>query len=69
MKTKVVKAISVIAILLSAVFVFAQTATEKLVVSGRVTELNSGRVLAGVVVTVKGTPVHTRTNAGGVFNI
>jgi len=69
MKTKVVKAISVIAILLSAVFVFAQTTSEKLVVSGRVTESNSGRAIAGVVVTVKGTPVHTRTNAGGVFNI
>ncbi|WP_243347303.1 vWA domain-containing protein [Parabacteroides sp. FAFU027] len=69
MQTKVVKAISVIAILLSAVFVFAQSTTEKLVVSGRVTDAQSGRAIAGVVVTVKGTQAQTRTNAGGIYTI
>lgn len=69
MKTKVVKAISVIVVLLSAVLVFAQSTSEKMVVSGKVSDAGSGRAIAGVNVMVKGTAVHARTNAGGVYTI
>ncbi len=69
MKTKVVKAISVIAILLSAMLVFAQSTPVKLTVTGKVTEAESGQALAGVSITIKGAKSGTVSDANGRYSI
>ncbi len=69
MKTKVIKAISVIVVLLSAVLVFAQTVPVKLNVSGKVTDAESGDALSGVTITVKGTKHGVVSDSKGFYSI
>lgn len=69
MKTKIVKAISVIAVLLSAILVFGQSAPENLNVSGKITDAVSGDALAGVSILIKGTRTGTISDANGRYSI